>query len=108
RATRRVRVAGRRGFWGARRRDVRLTPRRLDLEQPLGPFDVLEAVLAEVAEPDAGGLAERTGRRGAEDLATVGDRRDARRPVDLQAVVVVIRDLNLAGVEAHPDADGAR
>ena len=52
---------------------------------------------------------ERGGGRGEEDLAAVGGGGDPGALVEAEAVVALVADLGLAGVEAHADAAlGAR
>ena len=68
-----------------------------------GAREVLEPVLAEVAQADpvADSPARARVASDDEDLAAVGRRRDAGRAVDLDADVVAADDLDLAGVDAH-------
>ena len=60
-----------------------------ELEQTLGRGEVLQVVVSEVAEiVIVGG---RGGRGGQQDLAAVGDGRDASRPMDVDADVALVR-----------------
>ncbi len=78
------------------------------LRQAFRP-EVLEAVLAEVADRHVRGQRrrdQRAGRLGDQDLAAVARGGDARGPVDLERRVVPARGWGrLARVEPHPDAD---
>jgi hypothetical protein len=76
-----------------------------DLEEPNGRRDVLQAVLAEVAQLELG-AEERLRRIREDDLAAVAGRRDARRPVDVEADVVLVRDSRLPGVDPDPHPYG--
>ena len=81
-----------------------------ELDEALGPVEVLEPVLAEVAQarrPSGSGLDERAGR-----LATTGPGRRGRPPRSgppdgRRGRRSCRRPACLAGVEAHPDADAA-
>src|SRR5207253_4139185 len=69
---------------------------------------ILEPVLAEIAEWKRSGLQQGRGRRREQDLASVSRRRDPRRPVDVEADVVVVRNERLARVQAHANTDRCR
>ena len=80
----------------------------VDLEHVLRPREITQLVVAEVAPGDVGRHAvpgQLLGGPRADDLAAVGDRRDARRPVHRGAEVVAVAERRLAGVQPHPDAD---
>jgi hypothetical protein len=82
--------------------------RMLQLEHPLRPTDVAQAVLAKVtqrrvAREVVGG--QRGRGRGQKDLAAVTGRHDPRRPVDGRAEEVVSASLGLPGVDGHPDPE---
>ena len=67
-------------------------------------------MLTEVEELDAGEGSSPTSPAVApehEDLTTVRDGHDARRPVHRRAEVVAVAPLGLTGVQAHPDAQRA-
>ncbi len=92
---------------GAERREV--VPEALDHElvEALGLVDVLQPLLAQVAERRVGRQLvpdERGGGRGEEHLATVRGGGDPRALVEAEAVIALVADLGLAGVEAHADA----
>jgi hypothetical protein len=90
------------------RRELPGQARDLELVEPLGPLDVRQRGLAEVAQPQVGPeLAAHQGRRGAREqhLAAVPRVADPRRLVHRQADVAVRADARLAGVQAHPDAN---
>ena len=90
------------------RRELRAKARDVELEQLLGQRDVLERDPAQAANPDVGRQArldEGAGRPGQDDLATVADRRDTGRAVDVEAAVIVAREVGLARVEPHPHPD---
>jgi hypothetical protein len=78
------------------RRELRLA----DLPDPLRRAEVLQAVLAEIAE--AVGLHERGRRRRDENLAAVSRGGDASRSVDVSTHVALIGQQRRAGVDAHP------
>ena len=72
----------------------------------LGLGEVLERVLAEVPKGQlAVQLVRDHGARraGEQDLPAVAQRRDARRPVDAEAVVALVGEPRLADVHPHPD-----
>ena len=101
-------VAGRREA-GPDRREFGGQSRDIRLEQLFRVWDVLEDVLAQVADRDPVRQAardERPGGVGQDDLATMADGRDAGRAVDVEAAVVIARQVGLAAVEADPDPDG--
>ena len=78
------------------------------LEDLLGPAEVLQPVQAKVPERRAGrhGVAQQGGRGGGEhDLPAVRDRRNAGRAVHVQADQADGGLSRLAGMHAHPDAD---
>ena len=78
------------------------------LPQVLRAGEVLEPMLTEVGEADAGRQApgrDGLGCAGHQHLAAVAGCRDARGAVDVQSNVVVAAERPLAGVEAHPDPD---
>jgi hypothetical protein len=78
-----------------------------DLEEVLGAIEVLEPVLAEIAQRDVGGqlVGDQLARgAGDEHLRTMAGRADPRRAVHVQADVIVVADLGLAGVDPHPHA----
>jgi len=77
-----------------------------ELEEMLGALEVLQAVLAEVAQRRAGRKRRRDEGPGClrhEHLASVSRCRDSGRTVDIQPDVVVAAELAIAGVETHPD-----
>ena len=77
---------------------------RPELEEPLRRGEILEAVLAEVADLEA--LVEQVaGRAGEQRLPAVRRRHDPRRPVDVEPDVLRRVEDRLAGVDAHPDPD---
>ena len=87
-------------------RESRRPARRRDLEDPLGPREVAQAVLAEVEQRHAVGEVvsdELLGHVRDHDLPTVRGRGHARRAVDRRSVVVAVAELGRAGVQAHPD-----
>src|SRR5262249_35983850 len=65
----------------------------------------LELVLASRLEREARALEQLAGRARDEDVAGAGERRDARRRVHGDAADLSAGELDLAGVEADPDAD---
>ena len=69
---------------------------------------ILEPVLAEIAEWKRSGLEQGRGRRREQDLASVSRSRDPRRSVDVEADVVVVRHERLARVQAHANTDRRR
>jgi hypothetical protein len=73
-----------------------------ELEQALCADQILQAVLAEVADRSVC-LKEAAGRLGDDDLAAVRGGCNARRPVDVHADVALLGHERLAGVDAHPD-----
>ena len=96
---------------GRERRKLRSQCGMAELEQVLGAAQVLQAVLAQVAQGDARGKLpadERRGRLGQQDLSAVTGRHDPRRAVDGRAEEVAAARIGVAGVDAHPDADRAR
>ena len=92
------------GLERPQRREIGRQALDLELEDPLGGAEVLEPVRPEVAGAH---LNERPRGLRQEDLAPVADGGDARRPVDVDADVAVRGRSRLAGVEPHPDPDGA-
>ena len=91
----------------AQGRKVGSEPFGVDLEQPLGTVDVLEAVEAEITEADAPNLVVRelAGRAGEQHLAAARDRSDARGAVHAEAQVGLVADGRLTRVQAHADPD---
>ena len=92
-----------------RRRDRQVRPverlqrRKLvftELVDPLGSAEILEPVLAEIAE--LGGVDERRRHRRDEHLPAVTGRRDPCGAVDVGADITLLRQQRRAGVEAHP------
>ena len=77
-----------------------------ELVQALGADQVLQPVLAEVADRRVA-LEEAAGRLGEDDLPAVGSGGDPRRAVDVDADVALVGHDRLAGVDAHADADRA-
>ena len=77
-----------------------------ELVDALGCGQVLEAVLAEVAQPVRAEEGSRGGRD--EHLSAVAARGDAGRPVDVDADVALLGDVGRAGVDAHAHADRTR
>ena len=67
--------------------------------------EVLEAVLAEVAQPDA--VDEVAGRAREDHLPAVAGGRDPRAEVDVEADVALVGARGRAGVDAHPHANRA-
>ena len=89
------------------RRELRLEPRHVELEEPLRREQVLELVLTEVLELnsfDAEGLDDPRRRVGEEDLAAVAGRADPSRSMDADTDVALFVDVRLRGVQAHPHA----
>ena len=83
----------------------------VELEDALRPGQVAQAMLAEVDERHAVRQVVRDERRrrlGEQGLAADGDPTDPCAAVDGRAVVVVVAQLGLAGVEADADLDRAR
>ena len=74
-----------------------------ELPDPLGRGQVLEPVIAEVVQ--AVGAGELTRRLRDEHLASVPDRRDPSRAVDVEPGVALLGHDRLAGVDAHPHPD---
>ena len=75
-----------------------------ELEEALCADQVLQAVLAEVADRSV--CLEKAARRlGDDDLAAVRRGCDPRRAVDVHADVALLGHERLAGVDAHPDPD---
>jgi hypothetical protein len=75
-----------------------------------GPVEILELVLAEVAERDSGDLLllvreEVLGCLGDEDLSAVRRRRNPRRSVDGDTAVASVDRRRLAGVDTHPHSN---
>ena len=91
-----------RGVERPERREVAVA----ELVQALGSDQVLQTVLAEVADGRVR-LEEPTRRLGEDDLPAVGRRGDPRRAVDVDPHVALVRDDRLAGVDSHADADRA-
>ena len=88
-------------------REVRRQIADDELEEVLGVIEVLEPVLPEIPQRDAGRqLVGDQCARGARDqhLPAVPGRADPRRAVHVQAHVIVLPDLSLAGVDTHPHA----
>ena len=87
------------------RREVEAEARRDELEQPLGPRDALEEVVAEIAHLEA--VADEVTRRLREhDLSTVRGRADTCTAREVDADVVPAgRQLRLARVDTHPHPD---
>ena len=84
---------------------------RLELIQTLWAVEVLQPVLAEVAEMRAGelGVLEHGRRRERDEhLPTVGRRHDASGAMHAEAVVALVGRARLGGVYAHPDTYVAR
>ncbi len=77
-----------------------------ELVQMLGSGEVLQTVLAEVANGGVGGE-ELPGRLGDDDLPAVRGGRDPRRAVDVDPDVALVRRLWLTGVDSDAHADGA-
>ena len=75
-----------------------------ELEEALGADQILEAVLAEIADRSVG-LQEAARRLGDDDLAAVRGGGDSRRAVDVYADVALVGHERLAGVETHANAD---
>jgi hypothetical protein len=95
------------GETGSERREVHWQAGNIQLVEPLGKRNVLQGVAAEVPDRHAGGELRRHQRPrgiGQHDLATVPDGGDPRRPVHVEAAVVVAGEVGLAAVEAHPHA----
>jgi hypothetical protein len=88
-----------RGVEGPQRREVASA----ELEQALRSGQILQPVLAEIAEGDISD--EATGRLGEDDLSPVSGAGDSRRAVDVDADVALLGHDRLAGVEAHANAD---
>ena len=82
----------------------------VNLGDVLGVVQVLQAVLAEVAEGGPVGkvvLHQGAGGPGDQDLAAVPGRGDARGAVHVDADVALVREQRLPGVKTHPHADGS-
>ena len=95
----------------ARRIEVVGQARAGQLEDPLGPGEVAEAMLAEIDEAQI--VVERVarqllGRERHEDLPALRRRHQARGAVDGRAVVVAVAELGVAGVhtDPHPQRPG--
>jgi hypothetical protein len=95
-----------------RHREVRaveaLEGREVSLAQlvdPLGGGEVLEPVLAEIAQLD---LDQWSCRGRDEDLTSVAAGGDAGCPVDVVSDVALLGEERRAGVQAHPDLDRTR
>ena len=86
----------------AERREVA----RAELVEALGAGEVLQAVLAEVADRRVG-IEQSPGRLGDDDLASVRGSGDARGTVHVEADVALVRHDRLARVDPDPHADGA-
>jgi hypothetical protein len=89
-------------------REVGAQARHVQLEQVLGHRHVFERGTTEAARPDPvrkTGLDQGLGDSRQHDLATVPDRGDPGGTVDVESAVVVARQMGLATVQAHPDAD---
>ena len=76
-----------------------------ELVQALAPSQILQPVLAEVADGDR--LEETAGRLGEDDLPAVGGGGDPRRAVDVDADIALVGHDRLARVDPHADADRA-
>jgi hypothetical protein len=90
---------------GPRRRKGRRQTGDDELRQSLRPVEVLQPVLAHVAELDVRWqlLLDQPARDAREqNLAAVRRRRDPRRTVNAEADVALATDTRLAGVQAHP------
>jgi hypothetical protein len=78
------------------------------LVDPLRPVEVLEPVLAQVAQADSGNLHvvddPSSGPR-KQHLAAVRNRADASRAMDGDSRVAVRGDIGLAGVQTYPDGE---
>ena len=86
-------------------------PRGGELEHPLGPGQVLQAVLPQVAQPRAGreGVPHQiVGGLGQHRLPPVGRGQQARAAVERRPEVVPPLALHLARVHPHPGLDGPR
>ena len=75
-----------------------------ELEEALCAGQILQAVLAEIADGSVG-RQEAAGRLGDDDLAAVRGGGDPRRAVDVYADVPLVGHERLAGVNAHPNPD---
>ena len=77
-----------------------------ELVDPLRRSEILQTVFAEV--PQAGGVDERCGRRGDQDLPSMSSRGDAGRSVNVLADIALLRDSRRPGVDpnAHLDRSG--
>jgi hypothetical protein len=76
----------------------------VELVDVLGSIEVLEAMLAEVAEADSRQLVileDGAGRLRKQYLPAVPRRRDPRRAMDAETVVALVADAGLARVHAH-------
>ena len=96
----------RRRVEGADRGEVVQQPTDDELPEALRMLEVLEPVLAEVAQLDAVGegvLHQRAGRVRQQHLPAVRDARDAAGPVDVEADIGLRRQAGLAGVQADAD-----
>ncbi len=81
-----------------------------ELPEMLGMLEVLQPMLAEVAQIDTirQRLAQqRPRRRRDQDLPAMADARDAAGPMDVEADVGLRREARLPGMETDPDADFA-
>jgi hypothetical protein len=78
----------------------------LSLEDRDGDVEVLQPVLAQIAQP--GLRLERDGRLGDEHLPTVAGRRDPRGEMDIAADVVAVRHERRARMQTHPDSNRPR
>jgi len=75
--------------------------------QPDGRRQILQAVLAEVAERELPLLEQGERRRRDENLASVAARADPCGPMDVHPDVVPIGDEGLTGVQTHPEPNRA-
>src|SRR6185436_5519811 len=99
------------GIDRAERAEVLLESCDVELPDTVCDRQVLEPVLAEIAQGDAVWQVagdERARRIGQQHLAAVSGRGDPRRTMDVEADVVVTAESALAGMEAHPHADDRR
>ena len=88
-------------------RERRRESRDVELEEPLGPLDVLQPVLTKVVQLDAVDrqvLDDPRGRVREQDLTSVTGCADARGAVHADADVTLVRHERLRGMDAHAHA----
>ena len=97
-------LVGRRGVAGAQRREFRRQALDVELVDAFEALEILEPKIAEIPKHYPGWciVVEHRRRRGrGEDLAAVAGGHDARRAVHAEAVVALLGEDQLAGVQSH-------